>query len=193
MINRIHILGGSGSGTTTLGNELSKRLMWPHFDTDNYFWLPTENPFTQKRNVSERFDLMRNDLVSHEKWILTGSLCGWGDIFIPYFDLVIFLWIPGEIRMERLKHREKERYGKEIDVGGKRYEESIKFLDWASQYDNGGMEIRSKVSHEKWISELKCPVFRIEGDIESTVADRVDKVIEHLRQIDLEVRPNDFL
>lgn len=184
MINRIHILGGSGSGTTTLGKELSKRLMWPHFDTDNYFWLPTENPFTQRRNVNERFDLMRNDLVSHEKWILTGSLCGWGDIFIPYFDLVIFLWIPDEVRMERLKQREKERYGKEVDVGGKRYEESIKFLDWASQYDSGGMEIRSKVLHEKWISDLKCPVLRIEGDIESTVADRADKVIEHVRQIE---------
>jgi len=39
MIQRIHILGASGSGTTTLGRALAERLQCPHFDTDDYFWL----------------------------------------------------------------------------------------------------------------------------------------------------------
>jgi hypothetical protein len=38
VIKRIHILGASGSGTTTLGHALAARLQCPHFDTDAYFW-----------------------------------------------------------------------------------------------------------------------------------------------------------
>jgi adenylate kinase family enzyme len=33
MIQRIHILGASGSGTTTLGRALGEHLQYPHFDT----------------------------------------------------------------------------------------------------------------------------------------------------------------
>ena len=44
MIHRIHILGASGSGTTTLGRALAERLQCPHFDADDYFWVPTDPP-----------------------------------------------------------------------------------------------------------------------------------------------------
>ena len=41
--------------------------------------------------------------------MLSGSLCGWGDIYIPFFGLVVFLWIPHELRMGRLAAREVAR------------------------------------------------------------------------------------
>src|SRR5678809_1323103 len=45
--NRIHILGASGSGTT-LGRALAEHLQGSHFDTDDYSWLPTDPPHTQR-------------------------------------------------------------------------------------------------------------------------------------------------
>jgi hypothetical protein len=39
---RIHILGASGTGTTTLGKALADRLNCPHFDADRFYWLPTD-------------------------------------------------------------------------------------------------------------------------------------------------------
>jgi len=51
MIQRIHILGASGSGTTTLGRALAERLQYPHFETDDYFWLPTAPPTSTSENV----------------------------------------------------------------------------------------------------------------------------------------------
>jgi hypothetical protein len=44
MLHRIHILGAAGSGTPTLGRTLAERLQYPHFDTDAYFWVPTDPP-----------------------------------------------------------------------------------------------------------------------------------------------------
>jgi len=82
MVNRIHIVGASGSGTTTLGRALAERLQCPHFDTDAYFWLPTEPPFTEKRETILRQRLLMDDLTARKSWVLSGSLCGWGDVAI---------------------------------------------------------------------------------------------------------------
>ncbi len=163
MINRIHILGASGSGTTTLANELSKRLNYMHFDTDDYFWMKTDPPFQNKRCIQDRQILLKKDLEDNKKWVLSGSLCGWGDIFIPYFDLVIFLWIPKEIRISRLKAREKKRHGKKIELNGEIYKCYTDFIEWASKYDDGDMNIRSRELHDNWINELPCKVLRLEG------------------------------
>src|SRR4029450_13094001 len=80
MIRRIHILGASGSGTTTLGRALAERLQCSHFDTDDYFWLPTDPPFTHQRERIERQRLLMDDLTAQDSWVLSGSLCGWRDV-----------------------------------------------------------------------------------------------------------------
>jgi hypothetical protein len=118
------------------------------------------------------------DLMKHDNWILSGSLCGWGDIFIQYFDVVIYLWIPKDIRINRLIQREKQRYGKDIDPGGKKYNQFLELIEWASQYDDGDINIRSKVLHEEWLSSLKCPVVRLEGDL--SVQERVECVVNKI-------------
>ena len=164
MIQRIHILGASGSGTTTLGRALADSLTYPHFDTDDYFWISTDPPHTDKREHSVRQQLLMDDLTSHDSWVLSGSLCGWGDVAIPLFELVVFLWIPSEIRMGRLQRREQERYGERIMPGGDMYEKSQEFLDWAASYDTGGLDMRSRQRHEQWLSSLPCPIVCMEGE-----------------------------
>jgi adenylate kinase family enzyme len=67
MIHCIHILGASGSGTTTLGRVLAKRLQCPHFDADDYFWLPTDLPYTHQRERTERQQLLMDDLTAQEQ------------------------------------------------------------------------------------------------------------------------------
>ena len=65
LINKIHILGASGSGTTTLASELSKRINYTHFDTDDYYWLKTDPPFQNKRCIEDRQALMKTDSEIH--------------------------------------------------------------------------------------------------------------------------------
>lgn len=164
MIQRIHILGASGAGTTTLGRALAERLHSPHFDTDDYFWLPTDPPFTHQRARTERQQLLMNDIMSQDSWVVSGSLCGWGDVAIPLFELVVFLWIPHDIRMERLRQREHERFGERILPGGDMYEHSQVFLAWAASYDDGDVHIRSRRRHDQWLSTLPCPILCFEGE-----------------------------
>jgi hypothetical protein len=95
---------------------------------------------------------------------LSGSLCGWGDVAIPLFELVVFLWIPQNRRMARLRQREHERYGERIMPGGEMYESSQAFLAWAASYDDGDLDIRSRRLHEQWLGTLPCPILCFEGE-----------------------------
>ncbi|MFC2038688.1 AAA family ATPase [Chloroflexota bacterium] len=163
MNHRIHIFGASGSGTTTLGRCLSLNLGLPHFDSDDYFWAESDIPYSRQREEIERQELLRSDLQERSDWVLSGSLCGWGDFTIPMFTTAIFLWIPEEIRIGRLKKRETERYGVEaLQPGGWFHDNSEAFIAWASRYDSGGLEVRSRILHEQWMDELPCRVIRIE-------------------------------
>ena len=149
MSHIIHIFGASGSGTTTLAKEISARFGYFHMDTDDYYWLPTDPMFTIKREKSARLALMKKDIENYEKIVISGSLCDWGDDLIPYFDLAIRMVTDTETRLKRLKEREYRRFGDRIRTGGDMYEEHIKFLKWASEYDTGDITMRSKAKHDK--------------------------------------------
>ena len=48
-------------------------------DTDEYFWMPTNPKFTQKRPKKERVELMKQDINKSENVVISGSLTDWGD------------------------------------------------------------------------------------------------------------------
>jgi adenylate kinase family enzyme len=164
MIHRIHILGAFGSGTTTLGQALAERRQCPHFETDDYVWILTDPPYTHQRERTERQQLLMDDLTAQEHWVVSGSLCGWGDVAIPLFELVVFLWVPQDIRMARLRQREHARFGERILPGGDMYESSQAFLARAASYDEGGLDIRSRQRHDQWLGMLPCPIICFEGE-----------------------------
>ena len=173
---RIHLLGASGAGTTTLGRALAQHLGRPHFDTDDYFWLPTEPKFEKIRDRAERQALLGNHLERHRGWVLSGSLCGWGDLFIPRFELVIFCAVPSEVRLARLRARERERYGDDaIAPGGHLRAKYEAFLAWAASYEDGPAVERSRRMHDTWLASLPCPVLRLEDT--DDVATRLKRVL----------------
>ncbi len=163
-MRRIHIFGASGSGTTTLAEHLSASLSIPHFDSDEYYWKKTATPFTEKNTIEERHALFLHDLASHENWIISGSMTSWSQPFVPLFQLVVYLYVPSEIRVERLKIREYQRFGERILPNGEMHQSHREFIAWAAQYDEGLMTGRSKKRHEEWMSNLSCPVLKISGN-----------------------------
>ncbi|WP_293785180.1 AAA family ATPase [uncultured Pedobacter sp.] len=133
---KIHILGASCAGTTTLGEALSARLNIPYFDTDHFFWEKSAVPYTVKRNPILRNQMLKDELSQTESYIVGGSLVSWGEEWKQMFDLAVFLYLPKEIRMERLVKREVERYGNNIYDDPQRHQLFLEFIDWASKYDD---------------------------------------------------------
>lgn len=70
----VHIYGPCGSGTSTLGREIGRRLGFRFLDTDDFFWLPTDPPYTQKRPLEERLALLEEELDKPGDVVLSGAL-----------------------------------------------------------------------------------------------------------------------
>jgi adenylate kinase family enzyme len=161
---RIHIMGASGAGVTTLGRALADTLAISHHDTDDYYWLPTTPPYREKRPATDRLRLMEELFLGRLDWVLSGSLDGWGDSIVPLLDLVIFLSAPVEVRLKRLRDRESRHFGADAVLpGGWRHQETEDFIEWASHYDDGSREARSLVRHEAWLATVKCHVMRADS------------------------------
>jgi adenylate kinase family enzyme len=161
---RLLITGASGSGTTTLGQALARELEIAFFDADDYYWLPTDPPFREKRDRNVRLALLLADLCRVPQAVVSGSIVNWGAELEDSFSLIVFLSLDAKTRVARLREREIERFG-EVDA---------KFLEWAAQYDEGGMEGRSRTLHEEWLSACPCPVLRIDGDC--LVTEKIERV-----------------
>jgi adenylate kinase family enzyme len=173
---RIHITGAAGAGVTTLGRALADALASPHHDTDDYFWLPTTPPYRTQRGIPDRLRLMREVFLDRSDWVLSGSLEGWGDSLVPWLDLVVFLRVPTELRLQRLRDREARHFGADAVLpGGWRHQETEEFIEWASHYDDGSREGRNLARHLQWLASLTCRVLRADGT--RNVADLVRDVI----------------
>ena len=175
---RIHLFGASGSGVTTLGKALSDKINFPYFDSDEYFWLKTDPPFTQRRPTTERNELIRSHLDQHDRWILGGSIINWPSTIFPTFDLIVFCWLPPEIRIARLQHREFERYGAQIHDDPERAKQYQEFIEWARDYDAcTGIANRNIKAHEAWLhTQPKESILELRGD--ASVDQRLHDILE---------------
>lgn len=137
---RVLITGAAGAGTTTLARALAQRWGAAAIEADDFFWLPTEPPYTRKRVPEQRRVMFERELRAYERCVVAGSIVGWG--VDALFDLVVFLYVDADVRLRRLRAREIARFGQADPV----------FLRWAAQYDEGPSEGRSLAKHEAWRS-----------------------------------------
>lgn len=165
-MKRIHFVGASGAGVSTLGRAVAGRLHSTFLDADDFYWAPTEPPYRESRSVSERRHLLGLATARAERWVLAGSLCGWGDVFIPLFDAVVFVHAPQSVRLERIRERERQRFGAaRVAPGGDLHDQHEAFVAWARAYDDGGLDVRSRCLHDDWLQRLPptCRVLRVDG------------------------------
>ncbi len=83
---KVVIIGTSGSGKTTVGNQLAQLLGCVCTDLDDLYWLPN----WQKREETDFFDqVMRK--VENEQWILCGNYARNLQKIWPQADTIIWL------------------------------------------------------------------------------------------------------
>jgi uridine kinase len=151
---RVLVTGAAGSGTSTLGKALAQLWNARFLEADSYFWHPTQPPFSQKRLPEERSTLLMQALEAETVAVVAGSVMGWSTQIEDAFSLVIFLYVPTEVRLQRLESREVQRFGKANPA----------FLEWAAQYDEGLQEGRSLARHNSWLATRECQVIRLVGN-----------------------------
>ena len=151
---RLLVTGASGSGTSTLARALADALDLVVLDSDDFYWAPDAAPFTVKRGAAERLALLQAALAA-PRVVLGGSILDWGAAVEDAFDLIVFLYVPADVRIARLAARETARLGHADPA----------FLAWAAAYDAGSPAGgRSLARHRAWLAARRCPVLEIAGE-----------------------------
>ena len=181
---RINIIGAPGTGKTTLGKALARELDCVYLDSDDYFHVLSNPPYTKQRTPEERFRLLISDLANHENCVVSGHVGLWGKHELLEFSAVLFLYLPAEIRLARLKAREQERFRLRIEPGGDMYEDHLGFMQWAAGYDKRPPEESNGLaSHGRYLKAQTCPVLRMEKPL--TEQEQVDVAKEFLIKAEL--------
>ncbi|HEX8514051.1 MAG TPA: AAA family ATPase [Allosphingosinicella sp.] len=162
-LDRVGITGASGCGVTTLGAALAARLGSVHIDSDDHFWVATDPPFQVKRDVPDRLVRIRTEQARTGRWVMSGTLDGWAEPVLADAELVVFLEVPTQVRLERLRERERARFGDALLPGGAMHETHLEFIEWAARYEDGTLPGRSRPRHEEWLVGLTVPVLRLDG------------------------------
>lgn len=163
MLSRVGITGASGCGVTTLGAALAARLGAVHIDTDDHFWVATDPPYREKRDVPERLSRIRAEQARTGRWVVSGTLDGWAGPVTRTAELILFLEVPTGIRLGRLRQRERIRFGEDLLPGGAMHDNHREFIEWAAHYEDGTQPGRSRPRHEAWLAGLGIPALRLDG------------------------------
>ena len=123
----ILITGAAGTGTTTLARALAIEWQLAHLEADDYLWLPSDPPYQHLADKDLRDEHLLVQMRCAGRAVVAGSIMGWGQALEDIFDLVVFLALPVDLRLERLERREIERFGSA----------KPEFLEWAAQYEDG--------------------------------------------------------
>ena len=139
---------------------------------------PAIHPFRIRDLLRSDTELICRDLMPEKNWILSGGIVTWTPCPPLDFTCIVFLYVPTEVRMERLRRRERKRFGNRIDEDGDMYLTHKKFIDWASRYDTGDIEGKTLARHEAYLRRQQIPVLEYRGIAEVTdITSRVLRAI----------------
>lgn len=128
-IRRVHIIGGPGSGKTTLARILSERMRTPPFDLDEIGYEGGAGP---SRPLAVKLEDVRR-IASQPTWITEGAFLWWTEDLFHAADVIVWLDLPFRIAARRivLRHLKAELAGRNRHPG---WRNLLRFLNGVRRY-----------------------------------------------------------
>lgn len=158
---RIIICGLNGAGKSTLGKALAGRLNYEFRDIEDYYFpkIDDKYEYSIQRTDEEVAALLLRDLEENDDVVLASVRGNYSKQIEKLFDLAVYIDIPKEIRMARVRKRSNDKFGNRMLPGGDLYESEERFFKM--------VEARSDDHAKKWLIDLSCPVIYIDGRAET--------------------------
>ena len=171
MYNGIAIIGLNGAGKSTLAHILAKKLNYFKIDVEDYYFPAQRSsrinalegkssadvsfiPYLSPKAKSEVEFAIRKDINCYPQFVLSGVTLNWSESILSQIDIVFYLHVPLNERLQRIRSREAQRFGSRILPGGDMYDQHIEFLN--------KVENRSEQEITRSLENLSCPVVNVE-------------------------------
>lgn len=168
----IIVCGLNGVGKSTLGRALAKKLHFSFIDNEDLYFPKTDTNYlyASPRTCEEVEKLLLNEIKTHENFVFASVKGNYGKAVYPFFQYVILLEAPWDIRIKRVKKRSFEKFGNRMLPGGDLHEQEERFFDLVKS--------RAENTVEEWIQSLRCPVIRVDGT--KPVEENTDFIAEQI-------------
>jgi len=147
-MDRIFVMGNSGSGKTWLTEKISKELSIPSIHLDDLHWLPN---FAGERPRSER-DHLVDTAANHPSWIMEGIYGSVLTQVITRITTLIWLDVSLDDCLSNLMHRGQ--------TGGGTDEQFEELLDYSRAYHDR-QNLNSYEGHSRLFSEFELSKFKL--------------------------------
>lgn len=152
---KIAVVGANGSGKTTLGARLAELAGARHMDIEDYYFNESAVPYACPRSTSEVQELLAADIKKFGRFVLSAVNCDFGEEINAFYNGVVYIKVPLEIRLERVRKRSAAKFGARILEGGDMYEQEQNFFQFVAS--------RTMEQTEAWLRRIRCPVMEVDG------------------------------
>ena len=161
----ILICGLNGAGKSTLGKALAEKLHFYFIDNEDLYF-PKTDPNYMYASPRTRF----REIKAHENFVFASVKGDYGEEIYPFFQYVILIDVPKDIRMERVKKRSFQKFGNRMLPGGDLHEQEEGFFEFVKS--------RAENTVKEWVQLLSCPIIRIDGT--KPIEENIDFIIKEI-------------
>lgn len=157
-MNKIHIIGISGSGKSHLANILSNKLNIPKFDLDDIYY---ETKYSKIRDKIKRKEIISQIIKENNDWIIEGVYNSWTEEIPQNADIIIWLDLPKNLLSFRIIKRA-------ISEKRKNIKELLNLLEYQRSYHKirKGKKISKFVGHTQLVECYKNKLIKITSEKE---------------------------
>ena len=133
----IIVCGLNGTGKSTLGKALAKKLGYYFIDSEDLYF-PNKNSdynYSSERTHEEAKMLLLSEIEKRQNFVLASVKGNYGEDFYSFIKYAVLLDVPKDIRLQRVKNRSYQKFGNRMLPNGDLYEQENAFFDFVKSID----------------------------------------------------------
>ena len=139
MLQRIHIIGGPGSGKTYAAQHLADLLGLPRYDLDDLFWDSAARSYGVRSSDAER-DAKLMSITAADTWIIAGVYHEWLRPSFERADIIFVLRPNVFVRDWRILKRFVNRKFGIMPTKKERILDLYRLIKWNHKYDGDNLK-----------------------------------------------------
>ena len=151
------VCGCNGSGKSTLGRELALALGYTFIDIEDCFFPDrgAKDPYESPLSRADAQSILLERAKRSRHFVLACVKGDYGAELLPLYRWAVYISVPEEIRLWRLRERSLQKFGARALPGGDLYARENAFFKAAAA--------RTEEEVQSWLGALHCPVIAVDG------------------------------
>ena len=151
------ICGLNGAGKSTVGAVLAEKLSFRFIDAEDLFFSKEGSAYEygRPRKKEDAIRILESFISTDRRFVFSSVIGDYGNKFLSALDRIVYIKVPKEERLKRVRSRSYSKYGERMLEGGDLFDAENAFFSMVRD--------RSEDYVENWLQTVDRPVIHIDG------------------------------